>query len=64
MSNTFSCHKDSKTAMKKTVPDFKTCIFFLGKFGFYPVIFSSLILAPAPEQILLYKVREWLGVEM
>lgn len=50
--------------MKKTVPDFKTCIFFLWKFGFYAVIFSSLILAPAPEQILLYKVREWLGVEM
>lgn len=50
--------------MMKMVPDFKMCIFFMGKFDFYPVIFSSLIIAPAPEQILLYKVREWLCVEM
>lgn len=50
--------RDSKTAKKEMFPDFKMCIFFLGKFDFYLVIFSSLILVLTPEQILLYKVRE------
>jgi hypothetical protein len=34
----------------------------MGKFAFYSVTSVLLIIDLAPEQILLYKVIEWLGV--